>query len=227
MADRGVRFAVQTDDGRQSTVWRFWPSTTDESVMLSPRLLAKHGHISIHQSGHCHYKLSSEHSIETAIQAGKEPIEGSVRLAEWRVLSDWVGGWQRPLSITVPVAELRAVARETPKPISWIRPGAGTQVVSIAVLIGSADTRQKTVPASAMRPHAIAVARFRTRSVWLVAYRDRFVPEWVLEEIDTAKQDAEPAPDAAGGQLGLFRMARQGPDGCRFIIDLGPPESAT
>lgn len=114
MAKQELRFAVRTEDGRRSTIWKVWASKSD--VYIQSRMMGSSSKVSLHESGECQYSMTSEWLHKNPDKAKKSSRHIVRRKIERPSTTKVLHIFQ----VTIPTTEIRHVnAKENLKKILW------------------------------------------------------------------------------------------------------------
>lgn len=97
-----VRFGVEADDGRASTVWRLWTVTTADDVYIAGRATGSWIKASLHASGRWQHGFTSE-----AQNTGWASESGSRYFELWQRPPEVASGVTLALRIVIPTSQLR------------------------------------------------------------------------------------------------------------------------
>lgn len=130
-----LRFAVRSDDGRRSGIWKIWSQGKCGDVYVLCREMKGDFKISLHASGQCQGSFTQEYE--------RKPHE----YGAWRTGDRHIERWaiQRPVRravlsarILFPVTELRHLDERPPlrgKPVEWLKAPSGDKVVVVEVVL--------------------------------------------------------------------------------------------
>lgn len=186
----GFRFAVGSETGAHSTIYRVWSAKNASDLYLTAIPLGKTQKISLHESGNWRHSFLSEVAMGYVQRNADRHIE------QWRRPTPTIPGFTRAYSITIPRTELRFTTQDLtdirwaadPGHGYWVRievilmdpSGAGTTVTwDEAQILGRLqleNNHRALVLAQRFRPDKAAAQR-------IGAYRDLFLAGEMAEEM--------------------------------------------
>ncbi|WP_133794315.1 hypothetical protein [Actinokineospora alba] len=126
---QGFRFAVGTQSGVKSTVYRIWTARNRSDVYIAKLPTSSMTKVSLHESGNWQYSFLSNVAMKVGSKNSERHIE------RWKKPEPFAEGWIRAFFITIPRTELRLVNVEAAD-VRWIEdPGAGYWVSIEIVLV--------------------------------------------------------------------------------------------
>lgn len=129
MAVEEHRFAVGTEDGNRSSIWKL-SAGTDGSIYLASRMMGSHAKVSFHRTGACQWSRTDEWV--------RRNLDPSVKNADRHIVK-----WNRPdpnpleatltFQLIVPASELREIVDEKKlDKVQWLPTPQSGEAMSVA-----------------------------------------------------------------------------------------------
>jgi len=206
-----VRFAVGSDAGAMSTVWRCWAQRGD--IYLAPRIAVRFWKFSFHRGGFRWAFASEEDAAAAGMRSG--PV-----MDEW-VPRPFADGWVRLFTVVVPMTEVRPPTPWGPNDVSWVAAGPSDSVVNFALVLGPPGTSpDEILQVTGFETHTMH--RFvlgSGRPAWLIAYLELTMETAKAAEIERWRSRMVPGKNTE--MVDSFWMfGVDGGDNSRFWVEL-------
>lgn len=228
MRDHAIRFAVGSDDGPQSSIWRLWTRAKWNDVYFSGRNLGGVFKVSLHGAKAdkpALWRIAFVRSDSPFLKPGQDRA-----VQEWSPPAELTPGWTRALNLGIPASEVvmpRYRSALTDK-VTWFPvPPAGWAVNFDVFFASPAVLGPDEWPGrDSMGTRPVFRAPLADgRTVWLLAHAAK-VDEGVREGIEKVRRMIEAAPertdrsdpppvDTRGFFIGVLDE-----DGTRYFMDL-------